>query len=490
MKAFTEANERLSAPAWRVVECGAVLLFVIALVVSAVHATRHAGDLYVTPHAFVSADVATTARTFSREGVLRLRGVPVNNNPPIAEGDFYTHWPPLLPVSLSFAFRAFGASERTAHLFMLVVLVATAVLIYFLGRQWLGPAGGALSAFFWLTLPVVVQFGDLVAQQAVAMLFVVAALLAYEKSTRWSSILLFLAVVSAWEAALVAPALWVVSRRHEEMRRRASFSLIGTAAGLLLVGLLFLGGNPKTALDTLHAAEFYMGISQVYAHVNPLQQIPLPIWTQLRLTLLNNVWMLGPIGLGAVVLFGTSRPKAQMQRFLPLAAPWLVWCIVMHNHTARHPFEFLIAAPAVALSLAWFTLGGDNRQPKQVALRAAIFALLAIVQLIVLPRPSASDGYDPARLVEYGKSIRACTPEGSVVMAPLESSVPLYYSERHIVRNIDSPQTALQVLPELHRSYPHAPVYVALPPFLKDKFRMEGAKTVCSTSEAIVLQVN
>ena len=105
---------------------------------------------------------------------------------------------------------------------MLCVLLGTAVLVFRLGWLWLGPVGGALAGYFWLTLPVVVQFGDLVAQQSLAMLFVVAAVVAFfSAGERVGAVLLFLAVLSSWEAVLVVPGFWLAARRMPELRRGA-----------------------------------------------------------------------------------------------------------------------------------------------------------------------------------------------------------------------------------------------------------------------------
>ena len=71
--------------AMRVVRFVVFALFAVALVMTAVRAVRHADTQYVGLGAAVSADVATSARTFATEGVWKLRGIPVNNNPPIGE---------------------------------------------------------------------------------------------------------------------------------------------------------------------------------------------------------------------------------------------------------------------------------------------------------------------------------------------------------------------------------------------------------------------
>jgi hypothetical protein len=477
-----------------------VLLVTSVLLVSS--KLRHAHDQFVTPHSFVSADVATTARTFAKEGILHLHGIPVNNNPPVGAVDFYTHWPPLLPISLSVVFRLFGDSECSVHIFMLAIFAATATAMYALGRKWLGPKAGALTAFFWMTLPVVLQFNDLAAQQSLAILFAVLALVAFEAGTWLGSVLLLLAVISSWEAALIAPAMWLVSKRHSALYPRAKASAIATAAGLCSVAMLFLLGNRQTAVDSLQAAKFYMGLSDVYSHVHlSLPQIQLPLVEQIRLTLLNNVWMLGPLGLAAVVQFFVSRPIPLVQKFVPVAAPWIFWCIVMHNHTARHHFEFLIAGPVVALSLAWLATNGVTDQLRTATLRMAVLIALVLVQMGLLPHPNMSDGYDPAKLVAYGKAIREATPQGSIVLAPLVSAVPLYYSDRHIVRGLGTPEAVREALPEVRSAFPDSPVYIAVPPFLADEFEGKFPKStvqghgaedqgVSRTADAVVFRVD
>ena len=73
----------------RVLEFVAIALFALALGITTIRAIMHADSQYVGLGASVSADVATTARTFATEGIWKLRGVPVNNNPPIGPDDQY-----------------------------------------------------------------------------------------------------------------------------------------------------------------------------------------------------------------------------------------------------------------------------------------------------------------------------------------------------------------------------------------------------------------
>jgi hypothetical protein len=171
---------------------------------------------------------------------------------------------------------------------------------------------------------------------------------------------------------------------------------------------------------------------------------------------------------------------------LPLAAPWLIWCIAMHNHTARHHFEFLIAAPAAAIALAWLA----SHTQIQLPVRGGILAAVAALQLLLLPVPRVGDGYDPVKLIHFAEEIRAATPPQSVVLSPLTSAVPLYYSQRHIIRNIDSPAAVAAILPEIRAQFPAAPVFLALPPSLESKFdRMPYSSAPSRGPDAIIVKL-
>jgi hypothetical protein len=79
-----------------------------------------------------------------------------------------------------------------------------------------------MAGFFWLTLPVTLQFGHLVSQQSLMTLFMVAAVLAFitDKTVVGAS-LLFLGALSSWEIVLLVPGLYVASRWHPELRHSA-----------------------------------------------------------------------------------------------------------------------------------------------------------------------------------------------------------------------------------------------------------------------------
>ena len=462
-----------------------MLLFAIALAVTVTRGIESAPRAFDYPHTFVSADVATTARTFMTVGIFHLHGVPVNNNPPIDSNDYYTHWPPLLPILLSLCFRVFGVSERVAHLLMLCVLVTTAILVFRIGQRWLGTLGGPLAGYFWLTLPVTLQFGHLVVQQPLMTMFMVAAVLAFfEGRHAVGAVLLFLGALSSWEIVLVAVGLLLASRWRPQLRRHAVVAVIGTGAGVLCVAALYLWNTPQLAVEALEYAKFYMGTSSSNLHLLASQQTKISSGEQIGRMLLNNVLMLGPIGLGAILQLGKARVPNQGLILVSLATPWLVWCVVMKNHVARHHFELVIAAPLVALALAWMAVTPSSKPlGKIVALTAAVG-----VQIMIFPKPVISDGYDPTALIRYAQNIRQATEPNAIVVAPLHSAVPLYYSERHIVRDVSSTESIAQQLPILQREFPGGPIYFAVPPSFAAT--LPAGPVVSSTSDAVIVKLS
>jgi hypothetical protein len=450
----------------------AYLLFAITLAITAVRDIKQAPRQFDYPHALVSADVSTTARTFATQGVIHLHGAPVNNNPPVGPGDIYTHWPPLLPILLSVCFHIFGSSEKVAHLFMLCIQITTALLLFHLGRAWLGDVAGAFAGYFWLTLPVVVQFGHLVAQQSLAMLFVVAATIALQsRRAVVGAIFLFLGVLSSWESVLLLVGIYAIAWRRPEMRRPALIASGGVAAGVLCVLLLLLPGN---LTDIWHTVRFYMGLSATYSNTLPHDHVALSLPGQLAGIVWNHVWMLGVLGSAAAVQLVFSQSRTFV--VAALAAPWILWAIAMRTHMAIHDFELLIAAPIAALALAGMAT---------TRARMVVFVGLTALQLFFLHNQPTED-YPASRLVQFGREIKAATEPGSIVLSPLLSEIPIYYSERHLIRGVSNEEAVERQVNLAHSRFPGAPVYLALPPYLAGSF--PKSQVVFSGNDALVLR--
>jgi hypothetical protein len=364
--------------------------------------------------------------------------------------------------------------------------------VFRLGWLWLGPVGGALAGYFWLTLPVVQQFGDLVAQQSLAMLFVVAAVAAfYSAKEKIGAVLLFLAVLSSWEAVLVIPGFCLASRGVPELRRGTVLAAVGAGAALVGVMSLFTLGSTRLAVDTLQTVKYYMGLSPVYSHVIPNGLGVLSFSQQLRYLLGNHVFMIGLPGLIAVIILLVRRPANGLLIVYGLASPWIIWTAVMRTHTAFHSFELLIAAPLAALALTWIAAAGlRSRWSMSAALKAA--AVLTLTTLwTILPRPITGGDRNTEDQIRYARDVRDSVGADAIVVAPTVSAVPLYYSERHIVRGITNDGVLAKHLQDIRRQFPASPLYLAIPPSLAGDFAgtLAQATVVRSTPDAIIAKL-
>ena len=447
------------------------ILFFGALLLTIVWQVAMSPALFTYHHGFVSADVSIAARTFARSGILPLGGVPVNNNSPVSKEDAYTHWPPLLPIVLSWVFRVLGPSEVSAHLLMLFIQILTAGLIYLTGRDFLGSVGAALSGFFWLTLPVVIHFGHLVVQQALCVLFVAATVWLTPRRRLAAACCAFLAVASSWEALLMIPGFLLVAMRRRDCRPAALLVCCAAAIAAAAVSLLYGLRDPGLFADTFQTALFRMGLSHSYSHsmLPHIIEPYAPFGQIVSTVLLNHLKMLGIFGFASLVLLLFSPPKGMLLFLAPLACPWLFWTVLMSNHVAAHDFEMLLAAPAAAIALAWTA----------TRVRKASVAIALLILTLAQPRILGTTGIDvpPDTLLGFAHDLRASTPSGSVIISPLISVVPVWYSDRHVVRNISDEESLQVVLPVVKKRFPDSPIYLAAPRELAGSFRKRSERS-------------
>jgi len=453
------------------------------------------------------------ARTFVRHGVVALAGVPVNNNDPLGSPPaVYVHWPPLLPILLSMLFRIFGTSEATGHGLMAFILLASAAALYFIARERLPRAGALLAVFFFLTLPVVIQFSQVISQQELAIFFMLVVLLAFLKAaggqgsvrlwTLIASMAMWCAIWSSWEpfwlpVSLLAAAAW----RRDPKERRLAWLLCGvTAAALASVGLLYVIRAPDAVADLMHTIGYRLAVSRTYSaallnrHSFSSQMSLLQVIQNLRYF---YPAMLGPAGVAAILWlllracdgWRLRGGSSMVTIFSGLLGPWFFWYATMWNDAATHNFKLLLAAPGAALAMAYWTgaiLRFLEERGEKVFWRASAI-LVAAPLLFLVPLASAvrhnlmrdrSRTYwgflpaieqnvymrEPDWKMRYARVIRSATPADAIVFAQLQDMVPVYYSDRHFIRNVQNDADLARTLRAAEEVFPGAPLFLALPP--------------------------
>jgi hypothetical protein len=351
---------------------------------------------------------------------------------------------------------------------MLTIQIFTALLVVQLARALLGITGGALAGLFWLTMPVTVHYSHVVLPESLAILLMLASVASFMRfRSHLASLAAFLAVCVSWEAVLLVPGLWAasVATRNPAHRRTTVFCTLAIVLALLAVVGCYAIHNPSVFADAIQTARFRMGLSHAYSQRIIVQSTEryVGFGESLARILLNFPRMLGLFGSAALVLLVIYRPKGSIVMIYGLGSPWLLWCILMRNHMAVHDIEMNLAAPLAAIALAWLAVSVLD----QTIARSGGGAMLIVICAMILLQPwlfgTEKSPEDPRQIMGFSTGIRRATGPDAVVLSPLVSAIPLYYSKRHLIRCISNEGMLNHVLPYVHEQYPKARLYWATP---------------------------
>ena len=485
-------------------------------------------------YAWASAHFSTMARAFVEHGVVALGGVPIQNNSPLGlEPDTYIHFPPLFPIVLSGILRIFGESESAAHGLMLVVLLANALALYALVEACCDRRAGLLAALTSLVMPVTLSRGHVVLPLNMAILGMLLALLGFIKATGdarrihrgWAGfggVSLGLAILTSWEPLLVCPGLLVAAiwhRRQSQIRLALLYSGIAVSVfgGVMIVYLFsspHLTGNLwQVLLFRTGLVNFSPGPLRVHTVFHELNYSTTAhsSLTHLLWRYFNRLKAMGPLPIvavgGILVTALTRRHSINDSRlthlFAGLMAPWLLWFVFMANHAFVHDYQMLLAVPpgAAALGVGVVALINlANRIGKgstRAATRLVTLVVLPMAMLIPMTREIKLKYQLDGRVsidkraavgITFAHDIKNNTEPGAVVIVPDDSMVPVYYSERHIIRGVYKESLLEDVVRRVPEIFPQSEAYLALRPADLHEFpRSLGEYPAIAQTEHLVL---
>jgi hypothetical protein len=155
----------------------------------------------------------------------------------------------------------------------------------------------------------------------------------------------------------------------------------------------------------------------------------------------------------------------------------------MINHAYVHDMMMLLAAPvaAVAVGLCGKLLldvaDGAGESSIRRSVRWGALVVLPAVLLLALPLNIVDRVIGVRRGdvdVSFGRAIKAATEPGAVVMVRTPSMLPVYYSERHVIRGIAGDEAVDTLGERVRQEFPGAPIYLALRP-LRDIQEFPGS---------------
>jgi len=170
-----------------------------------------------------------------------------------------------------------------------------------------------------------------------------------------------------------------------------------------------------------------------------------------------------------------------------LSTPFILWALLMREHTVIHQYQVLLLIPAVAIAaglmldrLRLYT--GSTVPPRQLQLVLVLFVAVMGMGLVRETYAAWTVAVE-SQSVEYGREIEALTPPGAVVLSTANSMVPVYYSRRHMIRGIRDDSILQEVLGPVQQAFPESPIYLAIPSQSIDDFS-ESVATLAVTHES------
>jgi 4-amino-4-deoxy-L-arabinose transferase-like glycosyltransferase len=457
---------------------------------------------------WASASCMTMAHSFNQLGALHLHFVPIQNNLPLgSDPDVYLHWPPLFPLLLSVVTRILGDHESSGRLFALAITLATTSVVIAIARHLYSTRIALLSGFFFLTARATYEGGRAVLHQPLAMFFgsatVLLFLLAIDSPStaaphsasrkRLFAVLGLFAtictVLTAWDPIFIPFGLLLSSiylRRHNAIRLAALYlvadvlTFIAVQADYILAypalfknqfatiayraGLKFNAESSMrlhTIVDSVHYSFSQFSFIGSYSHTLRWLVEGFGTFTLLAPFLFLALWLQRDHrqNTPAVFLLGG------------LGLPWLAFFAVMRNYVSIHPFALVLGAPFLAITSGfvldhiWDRLHtatiADNSRRHLLRVMLIILPLIILYPLFMAVR-NARIPYEPPQYQDLSAIIQRNTPPNAVTLSSAQSAVPIYYSDRHVVRGIVTPDLLRLAIPQARAAFPGSSLFFAI----------------------------
>ncbi len=446
-------------------------------------------------HGWASSNCMTQARSFLELGPWRTHFVPVQNNPPLGlDPDVYLHWPPLVPLVISWSMRIFGDKEAAGRVVELLVSLLTASLLVLLGKALYSLRVGMLTGFFFLTSAAIYEGGRVIVQPPMAMMFAVAAVLFYVLASNRRKGYKLWAAAGVSSAALMVLASWdpifmPLGLLLAALYARNSFK-VKLAAGYLAAALLsfaavqadYILSYPALFTDQIATIGYRMGLpfkapAVVRLH-GIVDQVGYKVQFSALTSFVNQISNLlrdfSPFVLLAGCLFlafwlhpSLRRDERRLLVAGGLCFPWIFWAVVMRQYMGIHGFTLVLAAPFLAFAAGLIlddVLGKllDRREWRAAAWVVALVLPVLVFHGAVQAAIHVKERFTKPEFRDFSALVRQEAPPNAVVLSPEQFSVPVYYSRRHIVRGIDSPQLLQQAMRQARAAFPGSPLYLAV----------------------------
>jgi hypothetical protein len=457
---------------------------------------------------WASASCMTMAHSFNQLGALHMHFVPIQNNLPLgSDPDVYLHWPPLFPFLLSIVTRVLGDYESSGRLFALFITLGTTCVVIALARHLYGSRAAALSGFFFLTARATYEGGRAILHQPLAMFFGTASVLLFLLAVGPASagrqhpvsrrklfaclgvLATICTILTAWDPIFISLGLLLSSiylRRRDAIRLATLYLLAGVltffavqADYMIAYPALFRNQfatiayragmkfnvdssmHLHTIVDQVHYGLWQLSFFGAYSHTLRLLFQNFDSFTLLAASLFFALWLQSDRRGNAAAVYVLGG----------LCFPWLLFFVLMRNYVSLHSFALVLGAPFLAiaggfvLDRIWDFL---NTNPSRIAGGRHVLRCLTVVLPLITLYPllmavrDARLPFEHAQYQDLSAVIRHNTPPNSVTLSPALSAVPIYYSDRHVVRGIITSDLLRLALPQARAAFPNSLLFFAV----------------------------
>ena len=265
------------------------------------------------PHAWASAHFATIAQAFASHGIIGLHGAPIENFDPLtSQPDNYLHFPPFFFYVLSLVLDAFPDSIRAMHLFMALVAIASACVMWIIASMFFKPRAAIVCGCAFLLMPATLRYGLLLYRPTwpcwrfwwrCCLCCVTCKCRCRARTVvdlGLSALAFFLACFTSWEPFLALPGLLLAygfNRRSEIFKTGVCWAIAASAAGASTLAI-FSSSDPAFFSDLWSIFTFRLGLTQYL----PLSTRVHPVEGQLETVGSLNVFSSAPYFFDAYVV--------------------------------------------------------------------------------------------------------------------------------------------------------------------------------------------
>lgn len=414
-------------------------------------------------HDWNGARYGNIARNYLKYGYLNINFAQVENSGTVSRGEmqYYTHYPPALPILISFSYKIFGVSEKATRLVPLLATAGTITVLYLTSRLLFGNLAALFGSFLVLVTPMVLYFGKNPVHEPLAVFFAsisflgVARFLKKEQNGLFLVYLgLILTLLTNWSGLFLLASLLVFVRQIPK-KHLIVFILLGLLstgihfAGVLLTTGTLLGGGLKEAFLQRTA----IGGTSALTSFSPIEFINrLRLWFFTQFTTILFV-----IAAGGFLIELKKRVFPEIPLLISIFIYCLLYSLVFPNATYIHSYYIFAFVIFIALTSAALF----NRIKAAKAFKILLFGVLLLIvffernDYLSSLRKSSGDKVAQKLGLEIKDSLLA---EDTVLVTPFSyaaSRLPIiaFYSDRRITILPDSSYNWIVEVDEKNETY-------------------------------------